>query len=58
MCFPIDNLLLRAVGMNASDLHISEKGPVVVRVYGTLTKLAQEYLGDPVVEGLEAGIVE
>ncbi len=25
---------------------------------GTLTKLAQEYLGDPVVEGLEAGIVE
>lgn len=25
---------------------------------GTLTKLAQEYLGDPVVEGLEAGVVK
>ena len=25
---------------------------------GTLTRLAQEYLGDPVVEGLEAGVVE
>ena len=41
MLFPIDNLLLRAVDLNASDLHISEKGPAVVRVSGTLTKMEE-----------------
>ena len=41
MLFPIDNLLLRAVDLNASDLHISENGPAVVRVSGTLTKMEE-----------------
>ena len=35
----IDSLLRQAVEMKASDLHISEGGPVVIRVDGTLRKL-------------------
>ena len=34
----IDEILLKAAQMNASDLHISEGGPVIVRIAGTLTK--------------------
>ena len=34
----IDELLLKAAEMNASDLHISEGKPVMVRVAGMLTK--------------------
>ena len=34
----IDELLLKAAEMNASDLHISEGGPVIVRIAGALTK--------------------
>ena len=34
----IDQLLLQAAEMNASDLHISEGGSVIVRIAGTLTK--------------------
>ncbi len=36
----IDKLLLRAVELKASDLHISEGNPVVVRVAGTLHVLS------------------
>ena len=36
MEYPIDALLLRAAEMSASDLHISEGGPAVVRIYGAL----------------------
>ena len=41
----IDTLLLRAVELKASDLHISEGKPVVVRVAGTLYVL-DESLAD------------
>ena len=34
----IDEMLLKAAEMNASDLHISEGGSVIVRIAGTLTK--------------------
>ena len=34
----IDEILLKAAEMNASDLHISEGGSVIVRIAGTLTK--------------------
>ena len=34
----IDQLLLQAAEMNASDLHISEGGPIIVRVAGALAK--------------------
>ena len=34
----IDELLLKAAEMNASDLHISEGKPVMVRIAGALTK--------------------
>ena len=39
LSFRIDELLLKAAEMNASDLHVSEGGPVNVRVAGVLTKL-------------------
>ena len=35
----IDALLLKAAEMNASDLHITEGGQIVVRISGVLTKL-------------------
>ena len=41
MGFMIDLLLLQAAEMKASDLHISEGGPVVVRIGGTLSKLGK-----------------
>ena len=41
----IDKLLLRAVELNASDLHISEGNPVVVRVAGTLHVLSASLVG-------------
>lgn len=45
MNFRIDTLLLQATEMKASDLHISERGPVVVRIGGFLKKL-EEMLPD------------
>ena len=38
MSWRIDELLLKAVKINASDLHISEGEPVAVRIAGALTK--------------------
>ena len=38
MSYRIDELLLQAAEMNASDLHISEGGPVIVRIAGALTR--------------------
>ncbi|MBQ3365738.1 MAG: type IV pilus twitching motility protein PilT [Acidaminococcaceae bacterium] len=38
MSYKIDELLLHAAEMNASDLHISEGGPIIIRVAGTLAK--------------------
>lgn len=39
MGFAIDTLLLQAAEMRASDLHICEGGPVVLRIDGLLSKL-------------------
>lgn len=39
MDFAIDTLLLQAAEMRASDLHISEGGPIVVRIGGSLCKM-------------------
>ena len=39
MSFAIELLLLQAAKMEASDLHISDRGPVVVRINGFLSKL-------------------
>ena len=52
--FEKDNSL---VSLDYADL---DDGTVYLELEadGTLTKLAQEYLGDPVVEGLEAGVVK
>ena len=45
MVSAIDKLLLRAVELKASDLHISEGNPVVVRVAGTLHVLSASLVG-------------
>ena len=40
----IDALLLKAAEMNASDLHITEGGQIVVRISGVLTKLGPLFI--------------